>query len=189
MPFFGGKIMLATAIALLSMAQLPADVPVYWTGADSKIAQPAISLLTDEKSWIRTWLKHRGRAEELKLHERQERSGEPLRYSYYVEDNLPLVNFETHVVLAMFSGTVSQSAGHTVMSVERNGEQMTLRFVPRYYSVAVSSEEELAKYRGKPFLFVLLPRTFKHLRLEKGIIEDKSKPITKFELVRVLTLP
>jgi hypothetical protein len=181
--------MSALAIALIVLGQAAADVPVYWTGARSIVTTPEISLITDEWPWMRIWLRHTGREMELKNWERvaQDRPNE-VRYDHYNESGIPFVNFNTHAVVVIFSGRVHQTAGYTVMGSRRNEEKLTIRYTPNVYSV-VSDPRKPNQFVDQPFLFILVSRSMKAVRLEKGIPVKGPDAVQRFEFVKELVMP
>ena len=180
---------IAALIVMAAVGQ-SVDVPVFWSGSGSKVTTPEIALAADEWQWMRTWMRHTGATKELEIWEKvvKERP-EEARYDYYNESGVPSVNFKTHVVLVIFSGRVRQTAGYSLLGTFRTGDAVTVRYAPDYYSVVVPYRKDSSGlFVDVPFLFVLLPRDFRTLRLEKGITEGKGKPITKFQFVKELRL-
>ena len=156
--------LLATAFFL---AQTPAVCPVAWTGISSQVAEAQTLLVETEQDWFNLWLKHTG----------QDASKWPM------QNPVPKVDFKAYNVLVIFGGKLHQTAGYTVLSLDKAGESATFRFIPRVYGISVGPDTPKDAFLNTPYGFFLLPKNYKRVKLEEGILESKSEPVKKFKAV------
>jgi hypothetical protein len=191
--------------------QAPNDVPIVLTGGFSKVKKAEVRIAGSTADWVSVWLRHTG-SEKLDAWEKmaRERPGD-IRYGYSGYDGVPEVSFDKHAVLVMFMGEVGQVAGYSILETQREGDTLTVRYLPRYFSVMssrpitstrvvkdaegktvrvpVRSEEEKNKWMRSPYCFAVIPRNVAKVRLEEGIIERKGEPIKQWRFVSELQMP
>jgi hypothetical protein len=112
---------------------------VVLTGSDSAIHEERCLRVTSEDEWVALWLEHR------KYPPKPD-------YSFYFNSaKVPVIDFATHEVLALFLGD-RQAYSVACKGLERDGDVLTLRFESASYSVV---GKPVAK---TPFGFFVLPR-------------------------------
>lgn len=177
------------ALPSLLLAQMPSShVSVMWTGGHSAISKAEVKIIDSESAWIMSWTENRGDKKRTAMWRKLQREHpEEVRYDYYSEDQTPVIDFANSFVLAIFGGKTRQNAGYSLISSEAEGDTVTLRYVPRFYST-VSNNLNDPQFENTPYAYFLMPRDFKHVRVEEAIVESKGKPPTKFKLIKLLDL-
>ena len=145
------------ALAGLALAVLrpaaPADrgACLLLTGAISAVREPRVELVSTSEDWARLWLEHRG-------------SPPVDRYDFfYNKAGVPVVDFETHVVVVVFVGDTANTSGLRVEAVEPTGDHATLRYAENSYQTLGDAEP------ARPFGFFVLPRTDRPLVVEEQL--------------------
>jgi hypothetical protein len=141
---------------------------VIITGADSHVRQRRYLRITSMNDWTQLWMEHKG-ATRL------------LQYDLYHDPlTLPLVDFDNYMIIAVFQGDGSNSAGLSVVSMTENTSLITFRFQEKKYQTASSRpssatpEEAIqAAHKSavevKVFGFFVVPRSSKQVRLEENV--------------------
>jgi len=151
------------ALATLAFAAVrpaaPADrgACLLLTGANSAVREARVELVSTTEDWARLWLEHRG--------------APPVeRYDLFLNKaGLPVVDFETHVVVAVFVGETANVAGLRVEAVEPAGaaepssDHVTLRYAANAFQTLGEAEP------GRPFGFFVLPRPDRALQVEEQL--------------------
>jgi len=158
---------LDVAIATLAFAALrpaPAPAPaaadrgtcLLLTGANSAIREPRVELVSAPEEWARLWLEHRG-------------SPPVERYdSFLNKAGLPVVDFATHVVVAVFVGETANIAGLRVEGEASDAgaaaaDHTTLRYASNSYQTLGEAEP------ARPFGFFVLPSGDRPLVVEEQL--------------------
>ena len=71
---------------------------VTLTGKDSHVTEPSYHRISSESEWNKIWRRHRGEKESL-------------HYDLVFDADLPEINFDKCLVIAVFHGTGASSAG------------------------------------------------------------------------------
>jgi len=138
---------------------------VVLTGAESRIKEKCRHLITSEEEWARIWLRHRGRP--LETHD-----------DYYNKAGVPLIDFESCMVLALFQGPGSNSAGLRAMSIHEGEEVTIFRFDDKSYQT-MERGDKVSVYG-----FFILPRSSRTLIVQENVQALLvGKPVWK-EVVR-----
>lgn len=128
---------------------------VLLTGADSVIGQPRVVLVTAPQEWASLWLEHRGLPEDA-------------RYDFFFNRaGVPEVDFATHVVVAVFSGSLTNAAGLKLDALETAEGRTTLRYAAKSYQTLVEPGAEAAAAR--PFGLFVVPRFEGPLQVEEQL--------------------
>src|SRR5687768_9722461 len=91
-------------LAFLVTAQSPSEVPVHLTGTKSKVEIQEARLATNEREWVRIWLRNLGDTTEVERIDKRKAEPHEIR-EYMFEKAVPRIDFRTHVVLAFFGGS------------------------------------------------------------------------------------
>jgi hypothetical protein len=190
----------AATLSACIAATCAQDVPVVWTGGNSRVAKHETLLIDNAWDWTRVWMRNLGKEKEFGQLEAWAGEGRfPRGYGYYNEYAVPEVDFGRHVVVALFDPP-TQEAGFSLMSCALEGEAPSdpsaslegkvrvLRYLPRFYSIGANTPQEARALQSRPFGFFLIPRDFDVLRVEEGVIERKGDPPKKFRLRMELRL-
>ena len=147
------------ALASLAFAAVRPSAPadrgpcLLLTGANSAVREARVELVSTSEDWARLWLEHRG--------------APPVeRYDLFLNKaGLPVVDFETHVVVAVFVGETANVAGLRVEAVEPGeaSDHATLRYASNSYQTLGESEP------ARPFGFFVLPRGDRPLVVEEQL--------------------
>jgi len=148
----------ATSFVLQARGDPPASSQpalVALAGAHSRIDAREIVRVTDPDAWTALWLRHRG--------------ADPSRYSaYYNEAEVPAIDFGRCMVLAVFQGSSTNSAGVDLVEVEEDDAHIVARYDDRSYQTAGTDGSGGAQAVTAWGLFVL-PRSNKPLVVEENV--------------------
>ena len=126
------------------------------TGADSRVESRSYHRVASEADWIKIWQRHKG-VEEAKNYD-----------LYYNPLDLPCVNFEKCMVIAVFEGSGWNVAGLKSLAVEEDTNSIVLRYQIKGYQTA---GPDGGGKKVKVYGFFVLPRSKKTVILE----EEKLK--------------
>jgi hypothetical protein len=116
--------------------------------------------VTSLEEWTRVWQEHKG----------AEAGG---KYdAFYDKLTLPLVDFDSYMVIAIFQGECWNTAGLTVVSIFEDDSHIVIRFRNKSYSTASYSTEGEGGDGGEkvtPYGFFIMPRSTKPTILEEGL--------------------
>lgn len=134
---------------------------VVITGADSKISKSGYRRITSEKEWARVWQIHKG----IKVAE---------NYNFYYNPvDLPKVDFDRFMVIAIFRGNGWNSAGLQAVSIAENKGRLIFRFDEKAYQTAgPDGGGQVVTVYG---FFVILKST-KDIVFEQNVQGRKGKP-------------
>ena len=113
---------------------------VVLSGSRSHIAKAAIHRVTSQKGWTELWLKHLGE------------DADPGYNHFYNRAGVPEVNFDTCMVIAVFTGRGSNNAGLEVHSAEVRNAEMVIRFDNKHYQSRATADVVT------PYGFFIVPR-------------------------------
>lgn len=122
-----------------------------WTGADSKIDEPRVVLVKDDRALQRVWMEHL--------------TGEVL-----VGIEFPLVDFRNEVVLAVFGGKGWNSRGYRVVEILQGAQVYTVRIEKQSFQTAGGAVE------ASPFGIFVLPRSDRPIRVEQNVQNIIGEP-------------
>ena len=100
------------------------------SGPDSSIRKTASQRISSLSDWTKLWLRHKG---------------QPVDKHYDIIENpagLPIVDFSSCMVIAIFDGQTSNSSGYKAVSLTEGAQQITLRIDGITYGSAPNSEPE-----------------------------------------------
>jgi hypothetical protein len=153
---------------------------LIWTGSNSKVMERGCFRITTREEWTDLWLRHTGQSAPALY-----RSGQFNHWA--VPDGVPQVDFTRCVVVAVFQGPKSDSAGFDIAGVVDQGEATMLRLVERWSQSAASSEPTPPVPISVFGLFVL-PRSNRPLVVEESVQHHLGKPLIWKEHVRFAPL-
>lgn len=128
------------------------------TGTRSQVAKESFRLIETADEWKKVWEEHRTRPAPSEKGER----------SQFFE-----VDFDRHVVVAMFDGDGYQNDGYSIEAVS-DGKRLTIRYQMSWVSIG-----------GPPFptgldttsyCFIVLPRITKLIDIEEDVRKEKPAP-------------
>ena len=147
---------------------------VAFTGPDSKIDQPAYELVKSKPDWINLWLRHTRKPPKKDYDE------------FYNPDRVPEVNFDKCMVIAIFSGKMTNVAALEAVSVTDGSTAIAFRFRERSYQTAGPNGGGKA---ATPYGLFIVPRSSKPVVVQEGNKEYKNSTETWDEVVRLRNAP
>jgi hypothetical protein len=114
---------------------------VAWSGAASAVEDEGCVLVRTTEEWVDTWSRHLG--QELKR---------PYDF-YFNRAGVPEVDFGTQMVLAVFAGNTSNTAGYACKSVETRDGAVVITVSSKSYQTMDESRH------ATPFGIFVVPRT------------------------------
>ncbi len=179
-------IAIVLAFAAITCVGNPATQPaqeqkalVEFSGAHSKIAQRAYLRITSLKEFRDTYMRHLGK--------------EPSLFDeYYNENNVPTIDFERCMVIAVFQGAGWNSAGVRVVSIIDEPNRLVVRFDERTYQTSsdfttngrLNTDVKDAGNKVTAYGMFVLPRTEKAVVLEEDVKQYKHPPSVWKEVAR-----
>ena len=167
--FFSAVVFSLFAIlcSLPNQATPEADVSskpcVVISGRNSKVTEPKNQRITSRNVWFEVWKEHKGQA------------GDQQYDTFYDPLQIPLVDFDEFMVIAMFSGSRGNFAGLMADSVIERKDELVLRFQRKFFQTAGPNG---GGQDGEPFGFFVLPKSKKKIVLqEKHYPQKNAKPI------------
>ena len=134
---------------------------VVMTGADSKNSKPGYHRITSVKEWARVWQIHKGK----KVAE---------NYNFYYNPlDLPKVDFDRFMVIAIFRGDGWNSAGLQAVSIAENKGRFVFRFDEKTYQTAGPDGGGRAV---TVYGFFVIPKSTKDIVFEQNVQGLKGKP-------------
>ena len=125
---------------------------VVWSGAQSKITEPAYMRISSDRKWRDLWLRHLG----IEPKDYDELHNSPC---------IPTVDFGRFLAVAIFAGEENCTQGIRVRSVTEDAEVLRVRFSVRFYA-------HFRKDTTYPFGILLLPRVPKSVVVEEQGAND-----------------
>ena len=152
----------------IAFAQAENEIKPYvsFWGSDSRIDKPTYQLVTSRKEWTDLWLRHMGKSKHDNYSE------------FYNPDNVPDVNFEKLMVVAVFAGKSFNSAGIEFVSCTDGKDQMTVRFREKGYGTAGKADD------ATPYGLFVLNRSAKSVIVEQDVRSIKNEPPVSKEVAR-----
>jgi hypothetical protein len=143
---------------------------VTLTGADSHVKERSYYRVTSEGEWIKVWQRHKG-AKESKDY-----------VLFYNPLDLPYIDFEKCMVIAVFQGSGWNSAGLTAVAILEEKDSIVMRFQQKYYQTGGpgGGGKQVTVYG-----FFVLPRSSKTVVLEENVQNYKGQPPVWKELFRL----
>jgi hypothetical protein len=162
---------IALAMLFAVVAQVQNEVPVLWTGSNSKVTKAELKLITTQDAWVRTWLENTGDRSAIRELDERLKKKQDLQ-SFTRKKGIPEVNFKNQVVLAIFGGRARPAYGYWLHSTHREADT----FVLWIQSVGARTPNEPARAEyAKPgnvaYGFFLLPRNFRRVSVLDGVFE------------------
>lgn len=150
-----------SAVAFVQEPQDPRQLPkplVTFRGEFSKVDETRYLRVTDAETWATLWCEHTGQ-------QAQKRG-----YGwYYNQQQVPIVDFERCMVVAVFGGKCGNTAGYRVEQV-LDGDRWTLRYhANSYQTTVIDPANAKAKPPSTPFGMFVLPKTDKKVALEENV--------------------
>ena len=134
---------------------------VVMTGADSKNSKPGYHRITSEKEWARVWQIHKG----IKVAK---------NYNFYYNPlDLPKVDFDRFMVIAIFRGDGWNSAGLQAVSIAENKGRFVFRFDEKTYQTAGPDGGGRAV---TVYGFFVIPKSTKDIVFEQNVQGRKNMP-------------
>jgi hypothetical protein len=121
---------------------------VVWTGTDSSVTKQSFSRCISVKQLGRTWDEHWGK----------KRLWRP-----------PEVDFDSHMLIAIFNGDGGQDAGISVTKVVEEKNLIKVRYRVLYYQVGFTADDELPDLRTRSFAFAVLPASGKEIIFDEDV--------------------
>jgi hypothetical protein len=124
---------------------------VVWTGTDSGQTTASVARCMSKEQWRATWKAH------------QNEGGDDGRAP-------PEVDFDGHMILAIFRGTGSQNYGLFDFEVLDESDCLRVRYITGYYQTGglPDSEAERRKLDTQSYAFLVLPKTSKAIVFEEA---------------------
>ena len=157
---------------------------VTLSGDDSRVTERSYHRICTMDKWAKIWQKHTGQDKVIYKNTDDEYD------QFYDPLDLPMVDFEHYMVIAIFEGTSGNNAGMNVDSISEKDDEIILRFTDKPYGTAGP------KGGGKTvnaFGFFVIPRAKKPLVLEERVFKSAQKkpmnapkPKKKFDSIEEL---
>jgi hypothetical protein len=164
---------------------------VSWSGSFSSITDNLVVRITDAAEWAALWKRHAGPAVE------KDSYGEPV---------VPDIDFSSHMVLAVFDGSTTNTRRETIESIDEFDDHLRIRCMRWTYQTASppreirlkpgESAEDVIKraleerqprdagQKTTPYGIFVIPRSGKAIVLEEPV-PRKSMPIEWRERTRL----
>ncbi len=145
---------------------------VSWSGARSAIGERCALLAGSEKEWIDVWLRHQGVAGKWKG-----------TYStFYNPAGVPHVNFTECMVIAIFQGECTNSAGLALCAIEESGDGLRVRYENKSYQTL---GPDGGGEKATPFVILVLPPSPGTVIVEEKVLHLKNSLPTWKEHARI----
>ncbi|MHC5035712.1 MAG: hypothetical protein ACYTHM_00215 [Planctomycetota bacterium] len=131
---------------------------VVFSGSQSKIEKPEIIRIASRKAWTEVWCRHVGLPRQDPYHD------------YYNRAGVPAVDFDRCMVVAIFQGRASNSAGVDALSITEEEGILRFRYDDRSFQTVGGAESVSA------FGIFILPRSGKPVVVEENVQGLKGKP-------------
>ena len=141
---------------------------VTLTSSDSQVKECGYHRVTSEDEWIKVWQRHKG-AKEAKDYD-----------LYFNPLNLPFIDFKTCMVIAIFQGDGTNSAGLKAVEVLEDKTSIIFRFKDKFYQTFGGEGVGTKSVYG----FFVLPRSTKTVILQEDVQHGIGKPPIWKERVR-----
>lgn len=140
----------------------PVELPVYvaWTGSFSDVHEPTIERATSREQWRNLWLRH-GR--------RSERNATNVQL-------IPEVDFERCMVVAVFSGAMTQSNGNSIVEVLETADLIRVRYARQSFQVSPGPDGRERLVEVTPYGIFVLPLSAKQIVVEEQIPAMFGRP-------------
>ncbi|NQZ70889.1 MAG: hypothetical protein HRT89_22795 [Lentisphaeria bacterium] len=136
---------------------------IVLSGANSRFKKKDTMRIMTPGAWIKTWQKHLGYKEDVK-------------YDLYRNRlKLPIVDFKTCMLIAVFGGKRFNSAGYKVHTIFLKDDNLIFRYEAKSYQTDGEGE------KVTPYGFFIIPRSDKTVVGEYAYRERKNGPITWIE--------
>ena len=147
------------------------------TGDDSKISQQKFHRIRSIDDWAKVWQQHSGQGDVKYKNFKNEYD------KFYNTLNLPLVDFDNYMVIAILRGSGWNNAGLRAESISESPDGITFRFVDKGYSTTGpdGGGKEVNVYG-----FFIVPRSNKPLILEEQSYEEDPEKLAN---AKKLNLP
>ena len=134
---------------------------IVLTGTHSHVSERGYRRITSVKDWVTLWQKHKG-----------QKDGE--QYDLYFDPlEIPVIDFDRYMVIAIFQGNGTNSAGLNAVSVLEEQERIVLRFDDKtYQTIGPDGGGKQVTVYG----FFVFPRSSKPVTLEEQVQGLKGKP-------------
>ena len=134
---------------------------IVLTGTHSHVSERGYQRITSVKDWVTLWQKHKG-----------QKDGE--QYDLYFDPlEIPVIDFDRYMVIAIFQGNGTNSAGLNAVSVLEEQERIVLRFDDKtYQTIGPDGGGKQVTVYG----FFVFPRSSKPVTLEEQVQGLKGKP-------------
>ncbi len=133
------------------------EVKRKWAGADSKIKEKGTEIITDQTAWAWLWEHHKAGG----------RLGGDL--------DIPAIDFERELVVAMFAGETWNSRGYYVYETLQGDTQWTIR-VDEYTYQTMSMDGTGGGEKVTPYGIFVLPRVEQSIVVEENVQGLLGKP-------------
>jgi hypothetical protein len=156
--------LIVSATLMFARVEAPTSRPanelkplVEFSGAHSRVDKTTYERITSLKEFRKAYLRHLGK--------------DPERFDeYYNPDNVPTIDFDRCMVIAIFQGSSWNSAGVRVMSITEDSDRLLVRFDNRAYQT--SGDFNTGDGGGRKvtaYGMFVLPRTDKAIVLEEDV--------------------
>jgi hypothetical protein len=160
-------------IALLIAAEGAALVPVVtFSGADTKITETDYLKIDSRDKWEDIWLRHTG----------HNKAG---KYDYFFnEENIPVVNFDKYMVIAILQSPGENTAGIDAYSISEKENEIIFDFETKRYQVSEGMHN-----KGNAYGFFVLPRSNKKIVIRsvfRSFLSMAAKEPVKYKVAATI---
>ncbi len=145
---------------------------VSWSGSESAIKTRCALLAASEKEWTDIWLRHKGVKEKW--------TG--IYDTFYNPAALPDVNFAECMIIALFEGESSNSAGLVVCEIEESEKELHIRYENKSYQ---TMGPDGGGRKAAPFGLFVVPKSEKTVIIEEKVRRLKNSPPLWKERARI----
>ena len=124
---------------------------VTWSGPRSDVGKRSVELIKTKEHWEKTWLKH---------------AGAPKQKSKVHGNDMPEIDFEHCMVVAVFQGSGWNSDGVSFESIEESADRLLIRFDDKSYQ---TSGPNGGGVRVTPFGIIVIRRIEKPVVLQEDV--------------------
>lgn len=136
---------------------------VSLSGINSRIGKESYFLVKSAKNWTELWSRHAGTNN---------------------AERMPIVDFDTCMVAAVFSGKMINCRGVEAVELTENGREMILRFQNLTYQTVVTEKDRAEAKAVTPFGFFVVRDSAKPVALEKNVQQYLGMPPVWKEVAR-----
>lgn len=170
-----------------SVAPAPVVLPcVALSGVDSQVGEKSYLRISNLKDWVKLWHKHKGEKPE----------GE---YDFHYDPlNLPIVDFERYMVIALFEAPAEYLDGFQADSISETAEKIIFRFHIKGHQTGFArpfpnnpedsgneGEDEDPEPVRKAYGFFFVPKSNKMIVMERRfLLEDKLEEAFRFPALK-----